>query len=245
MSSPRKKHFIILDRDGTVIVEKNYLSDPDAVELLPGVVTGLRRLAESGYKFVIITNQSGVGRGYFPLTAVDGVNQRIASLLQIEGIRAEGFYVCPHAPHEECKCRKPETGMLFQAAAEHGFDPINCWVIGDKIVDIELGKNAGTRTILVRTGYGAEVESTIKNRPDAVANNLDEASEIILRSLHPYRKNLAKTMALIDACFALKKAYLKSKHPDVSIEELRRMLFEGVVERKERQWSSVLSSSHP
>ena len=234
MPSQKTERFIVLDRDGTVIVEKNYLSDPEGVELLPGVVTGMRRLAESGYKFVIITNQSGVGRGYFPLTAVDGVNQRIASLLQVEGIRVEGFYVCPHAPHEKCKCRKPETGMLFQAAAEQGFDHTKCWVIGDKVVDIELGRNAGTRTILVRTGYGAEVESTIKNRPDAVVNNLDEASEIILRSLQPYRRNLSKTIALIDSCFSLKKAYLKSKNPDASGKELRRMLFEDVVKRKDR-----------
>ncbi len=180
MASGTAAKYVILDRDGTLIVEKNYLSDPEGVELLPGAVEGLRRLAEAGYRFVVITNQSGVGRGYFPLSAVEAVNERLVSLLETEGIRLDGVYVCPHAPDEKCACRKPQIGMIRKAASELGFDVSGCWVVGDKAVDVELGKNAGAKAILVRTGYGASLESSLPVAPDAVADNLAAVADVIL-----------------------------------------------------------------
>jgi histidinol-phosphate phosphatase family protein len=146
---------VFLDRDGTVIVEKNYLSDPADVELLAGATVGLRRLRDLGFRLVLVTNQSGVGRGYFSLEDVAAVHARLALLLAEEGITLDGFYCCPHRPEDGCSCRKPATGMVDRACAELDLDPRASVMIGDKACDVELGVRCGLATILVQTGYGA------------------------------------------------------------------------------------------
>lgn len=181
MKTGELSKFVILDRDGTVIAEKEYLRDPNGVALLPGAREGLSALASNGVKLIIVTNQSGVGRKYFSMADVDAVNTRMTSLLAEAGVMIAQIYVCPHAPIDNCDCRKPRTGMIQKAAHDHGFDPASCWVIGDKAVDVDLGRNVGAKTILVRTGYGADLESKIQNRPDYIADNLADAAEIILR----------------------------------------------------------------
>jgi D-glycero-D-manno-heptose 1,7-bisphosphate phosphatase len=148
----------ILDRDGTLIVEKNYLHDPDGVEILPGVIEGLTLLRQYGYCLIMATNQAGVGRGYYSLDEMHAVNERVQALLFDKGIELDAVYFCPHAPDEQCQCRKPAPGMLEQAACERGISFESSFVVGDKESDVLLGKLAGMQALLVRTGYGAEAE---------------------------------------------------------------------------------------
>lgn len=167
----------VLDRDGTIIAERHYLSDPAQVELLPGAAEGLRRLRAMGWGLVVVTNQSGVARGYFDLARVAEIHRRLEDLLAAEGVRLDGIYICPHLPDADCPCRKPRTGLIGQAAAELGFDPARAIVIGDKPCDIELGQAARVPTILVRTGYGAQHETAATVRPDAIVDDLRSAAE--------------------------------------------------------------------
>jgi D-glycero-D-manno-heptose 1,7-bisphosphate phosphatase len=149
--------FAVLDRDGTINVEREYLSHPEQLELLPGAAPGLRHLRTLGLGLVVITNQSGIGRGYFNRAGLDLIHDRLRELLAAEGIRLDGIYVCPHHPSDGCTCRKPQPELLERAAREHQFKPSESFVIGDKAIDIELGERVGATTLLVRTGYGAQV----------------------------------------------------------------------------------------
>ncbi len=173
------KRFVLLDRDGTINVERQYLSNADEVELVPGAAAGLRRMRDLKLGLAVVTNQSGLGRGYFDEDTLDGIHRRLAGLLDAEGVRLDGIFFCPHLPEDNCFCRKPKTGLVKQAAHELEFEPALSFVIGDKICDINLGRNVGATTILVRTGYGAEQELDECVRPDFVADDLVEAAEII------------------------------------------------------------------
>jgi D-glycero-D-manno-heptose 1,7-bisphosphate phosphatase len=172
--------FVFLDRDGTLIVEKNYLADPDAVELIPGAAAALRRLRDRGFGVALVTNQSGVGRGYFPLERVHAVHQRVCELLAFEGAAIDAVYICPHTPEEACGCRKPRAGMIDRADLDHKIDREASFIIGDKESDIACGREAGLTAILVRTGYGSVVEASIGARADYVAATLVEAVDWIL-----------------------------------------------------------------
>lgn len=173
--------FVIFDRDGTLIAEKNYLADPAGVELLPGAAEAIGRVARAGYGVMVITNQSGVGRGYFGLEDVERVHARMLELLGEAAAVIERIYVCPHAPEEECACRKPRTGLLERAARELGLDAARSVVIGDKAADVELARRAGAAAVLVTTGYGAEVLKSGQAQPDFVAGELSAAAEWIAR----------------------------------------------------------------
>jgi D-glycero-D-manno-heptose 1,7-bisphosphate phosphatase len=164
--------FILLDRDGTLNVEKHYLSDPDQLELYPGTGAALRRLRELGYGLAVLTNQSGIGRGYFDLATVQKIHERLAAMLAAEGASVDGFFICPHAPDEVCDCRKPLPGMARQAMAQFGFDPKQAIMIGDKAADIGVGQAIGAATILVRTGWGAESETARDCLPDVIVDDL-------------------------------------------------------------------------
>jgi D-glycero-D-manno-heptose 1,7-bisphosphate phosphatase len=161
-------------------VERNYLAAPEGVELLPNAAAGLQRLRESGWGRLLLTNQSGVGRGYFDLAAVAAVHRRMLELLAQSGASLEGIYVCPHAPEDGCDCRKPRPGLALRAAADWQFDPRTAVVIGDKACDIDLGRAIGAQTILVRTGYGETALSRGGVRPDWVANDLEEAAQLAI-----------------------------------------------------------------
>ena len=176
-----RRGFVALDRDGTIIVERRYLSSPDQVELLPGAAAGLRAISELGLGLVVVTNQSAVGRGYFDLARLGEIHGRLRELLVAEGIDLDGIYVCPHTPQDGCNCRKPLPGLLLQASRELAFDPARTVVIGDKPCDIELGRGVGATTILVRTGYGAEHEAAQAIMPDHVADDLKEAAKFVER----------------------------------------------------------------
>jgi D-glycero-D-manno-heptose 1,7-bisphosphate phosphatase len=183
-----RKRFVILDRDGTLIEECHYLSDPSQVKLLPGIADGLRQLRKMGLGLIVITNQSGIGRGFFDETRLTHIHQRMRALLQAEGVYLDGIYFCPHGPDDNCQCRKPRPGLLEKAAQTMNFDPQECFVIGDKASDIELGKRVNATTFLVRTGYGnLEV---LKNRcdPDYIVDDLWEAAHVIRTK---FKKSLA------------------------------------------------------
>jgi D,D-heptose 1,7-bisphosphate phosphatase len=150
---------VFLDRDGTLVVEKNYLSDPAQVELIRGVPQALRRLEQRGFVLIIVTNQSGIGRGYYSLDAMQRVNERILAELATAGVRVLKIYYSPEAPEAPSRGRKPSPQFLFDARDEFGIDLAQSYMIGDKLIDLQCGWNAGlARCLLVRTGYGAEVE---------------------------------------------------------------------------------------
>ena len=182
MAEPPRR-FVLLDRDGTVIVDKNYLADHRQVELMPLAAEGLRRMRQMGLGLLVVSNQSGVGRGYFGLAELERVHARMSELLKAQGIELDGIYFCPHAPEEACACRKPQTGLAERAAAELGFDPASCFVIGDQDADMGLGRALKAKTILVRTGNGTQAEADGAAAPDYVANDLLEAASLIARLL--------------------------------------------------------------
>lgn len=173
------KRFVILDRDGTIITERNYLSDHNQVELIPNAAIGLKKLRELGFGLLVVTNQAGIGRGYFNLDDLKLIHKRMIDLLAIEGVTLDGIYFCPHIPEDNCNCRKPKLDLIEKAAKEHNFDPKMSFVIGDKALDITLGQNMEAKTILVRTGYGAKVEKENIVKPDYVVDDLSEAANAI------------------------------------------------------------------
>lgn len=173
------KALVMVDRDGTINVDKHYLSREDQVELLPGAAKGIRRLRNLGLAVVVITNQSAIARGYFGLDALALVHQRIEDLLRQEGTSVDRFYVCPHGPDDGCACRKPGTELALRAAADFGADLSRSFMIGDKSSDILLGKAVGARSILVRTGYGREVPESLAALADDCVADLLAASEVV------------------------------------------------------------------
>jgi D-glycero-D-manno-heptose 1,7-bisphosphate phosphatase len=189
MSQNERRPFIVLDRDGTIIEEREYLAEPEQVKLIPGVGAALRELKQMGFGLVVITNQSGVGRGLFDEAQLKRVHERLCRELDAEGVHLDGLYVCPHTPDDDCCCRKPKLGLIQKAAEELGFSLEKCIVIGDKASDIEMGHLIGALTFLVRTGYGAQVAAGSTVEADYVADNLGAAAVIIRRLLR--NKNLA------------------------------------------------------
>lgn len=144
---------VFLDRDGTIIEEVNYLARPEQVKLLPGAAEAIREWNAAGVLVIVVTNQAGVARGYFPESRIAEVHARLDALLAECGARIDAYYYCPHGPDDGCECRKPRPGMLLVAAREHDIDLARAWVIGDKVSDADAGRAAGCRAVLVRTGH--------------------------------------------------------------------------------------------
>lgn len=176
MNPPLPGAAVLLDRDGTIIEERHYLHDPDGVVLLPGALEGLRRLQAKGYPLVVLTNQSGVGRGWFEMAAVDAVHRRLEALLGAGGVHLSGIHVCPHRPEEGCGCRKPAPGLAEAAARVLGLVPGRCVMVGDNRCDVDLARAWGCRSILVRTGHGAAVAADPACAADEVVADLHEAA---------------------------------------------------------------------
>jgi D-glycero-D-manno-heptose 1,7-bisphosphate phosphatase len=197
---------VFLDRDGTVSVEMGYIHESDLPKyaLNPNAAKGMKRLQQAGYKLILVTNQSGVARGYYPESTVHAVHARLEHLLSKEGVRLSGIYYCPHHPDPlggndmgesdsagrvqarpvkelciECDCRKPLGGMGIRAAKEHQIDLSQSWMVGDKNADLGFAKALGLKAVLVKTGYG---EKTLAkgSKPEHVAADLDGAADIIL-----------------------------------------------------------------
>jgi len=159
-----------LDRDGTVVVEKNYLRDPEQVVLEKGAAQAIRKMSRAGFKVIIITNQSGIARGYFSEDDVWRVNRRVEEMLARAGTKVDAFYYCPHHPRGVvpeysyvCSCRKPEPGLILKAMERFDINPALSFMAGDRESDLTAGLGAGCRPILVRTGYGGKTEAMLKN----------------------------------------------------------------------------------
>ena len=184
LKSRRMIAAVFLDRDGTLIAERNYLSKVEEVSVFPGAVAALKRLQDAGFKLFIVSNQSGVGRGYFTLADVDRVNRHISDIFENGGVRFQKIYVAPEAPDQPSRGRKPSPQFLFDARDEFNLDLARSYVIGDKLIDLECGWNAGVKkSILVRTGYGAELERNSPGKLTAatVADDLQNAADWILK----------------------------------------------------------------
>lgn len=180
--SPMNKA-VFLDRDGTINEERNYLSRAEDVLLYPSAGKALKRLQDAGFKLFIVSNQSGVGRGYFTLADVEKVNQRLLSELRPDGVAIDRIYIAPEAPDVPSRGRKPSPQFLFDARDEYGLNLAQSYMVGDKLIDLECGWNAKVKQcILVRTGYGAETERlyTEALRKAVVVDGLNAAADYIL-----------------------------------------------------------------
>lgn len=177
---------IFLDRDGTLNVEVNYLHRIEDLELVPGAAEAVRSLSQAGFLVIVVTNQAGIARGYYDEAALHALHAEIQRRLAAEGAHIDAFYFCPHHPEfgGVCECRKPAPGMLRQAAQAHNIDPARSWLIGDTSGDIGAGRAVGCRTILVRSGYGAQAEaalgSGIAPQPEAIVEDLRAAAAYVL-----------------------------------------------------------------
>jgi D-glycero-D-manno-heptose 1,7-bisphosphate phosphatase len=181
-----KQPAVFLDRDGTLIEEVNYLSRVEDLRFFSFTEEAINRLKSAGFLVVVVTNQSGVGRAVFEESAVSVLHAEIND--KLHGA-IDAFYYCPHLPCDGCDCRKPRTGMIDAACRDHNIDRASSWMIGDKAIDVETGKNAGLRTSLVLTGYGRshlqQFGSELSHGvPDIVSENLNEASLEIVDALN-------------------------------------------------------------
>lgn len=179
---------VFLDRDGTVNAEVHYLSSPDKLQLIPRASSAIRELNDLGVKVFIITNQSGVARGIFPESAVAVVHAALRDMLKKENASVDDFYYCPHLPgvadaryNKECECRKPKPGMLHQARKNYAIDLARSFVIGDRCIDVAAGKAAGTGTVMVSTGYGANEIG--KCAPDFLAVDLYDGVQYVKQKI--------------------------------------------------------------
>jgi len=181
-----KRRAVFLDRDGTINVEVQYLSNVADFKFIPGVPLALKRLQDAGFLLVVVTNQSGIGRGYYDEAALEAIHEHMHADLASFGITIDACYFCPHHPEQatghylkECDCRKPLPGMLQQAAEDLEIDLARSYMIGDKLADVEAGINAGCRSLMVLTGYGS---SHVSQLPEGVGayGDLEAAADAIL-----------------------------------------------------------------
>ncbi len=177
-----KKPAIFVDRDGTLIEEFNYLSRVEDLRIFPFTGPALKLLKENGFLIIVVTNQSGIAREVYTEAAMHTVHDQIQADL---GGAIDGFYFCPHLPDAGCSCRKPNLGMIEAAQDDFDIDMERSWVVGDKDLDINLGKKAGIGTVMVMTGYGQKHKPFLEFDPDVFAENLGQASEQIVETNSP------------------------------------------------------------
>jgi histidinol-phosphate phosphatase family protein len=183
---------VFLDKDGTIIENVPYNVDPERIRLSPGAEEGLRQLHRAGYPLFVVSNQAGVARGYFPESALQGVEARLRELLAAFGVPLAGFTYCPHHPEGSveglavvCECRKPAPGMIVRTAAEHGIDVARSWMVGDILDDIQAGRRAGCRTILVDSGNETKWILSPVREPHYRAGDLADAARHIIEQDDP------------------------------------------------------------
>src|SRR3989338_8048953 len=175
---------VVLDRDGTLNMEIMYAHKPEHFKLLPGVIEGLKKLRKE-YIFIIVTNQSGIGRGIFKEEDMHKFNERLLSELKKENVEIKKIYFCPHAPEELCKCRKPHTKYVKEAEKEFDIDIKNSWVIGDHPHDVEMGIKNSCRSVYLLTGHGSNHVKDLESnnlKQDFIANDFLEAADFIIRN---------------------------------------------------------------
>ena len=184
------KKAIFLDKDGTLIPDVPYNVDPEKISLSQNTIDGLLALQEAGFVLLVISNQSGIAKGFFDEEALQHVAHKIISLLQQHGLRLAGFYYCPHHPESDmqsykinCSCRKPKPGLFFEAASDHQIDLSQSWMIGDILHDVEAGHAAGCKAILINNGNETEWELNTARIPDAIVDDIDGAACYILNHM--------------------------------------------------------------
>lgn len=178
---------VFLDRDGTISEDVGYLNDVSQFRMFPFAAGAIRRLNDANLPVIVVTNQSGVGRGFFAESMVQTVHREMVQQLAAAGAHLTAIYYCPHTSEDECECRKPKPGMIRQAASEHGVDLARSFVVGDRYGDVELAQANGGQGVLVRTGYGDE-DLRVNGagwirQPDFVADDLTDAVAWILKSV--------------------------------------------------------------
>jgi D-glycero-D-manno-heptose 1,7-bisphosphate phosphatase len=176
MTKNEKQKTAFIDRDGTLIEEVNFLSRLEDLRFFPYTDEAIKLLKEDGFRVIVVTNQSGIGREIYSEAAMNLIHEKIQEDLTE---KLDRFYFCPHLPTDGCACRKPNLGMIEAACADYAIDLENSWMIGDKALDVELGFNAGIKTALVLTGYGKKHLELLPKKPDIVAENLIEAVKMI------------------------------------------------------------------
>jgi D-glycero-D-manno-heptose 1,7-bisphosphate phosphatase len=169
----QKRRAVFLDRDGTLIEEVNYLSRVEDLRLFPFTAEAVKLLKDSGFLVIVVTNQSGIGRGVFDEDSMHAIHEKIQS--ELSGM-IDAFYFCPHLPCDGCNCRKPNIGMIESAMADFEIDPESSWMVGDKKIDVETGKLAGVKTALVLTGYGRQHHALLEHSPNIVSDDLGIAA---------------------------------------------------------------------
>lgn len=177
-----KQPAIFLDRDGTLIEEVNFLSRVEDLKIFNFSAAAVKSLRNAGYLLIVITNQSGIGRGIYDEAAMHSIHEQIQ--VELEGI-VDAFYFCPHLPCDGCECRKPGLGMIRAAQADFDIDMDRSWMIGDKKIDVETGHNAGLRTSMVLTGYGEQHHATLERVPTILSSNFGHAAAEIIQSISP------------------------------------------------------------
>ena len=177
---PKMMPAIFLDRDGTINWDIGYLSEPEKFELLPNALEGLKKMQDMGFRLVIVTNQGGIGLGYFTKEDFYQVNKKMLTEVSKAGITLDKIYFCPHSKAENCPCRKPEIGLVRQAKEELNIDLANSYFIGDSTIDIEAGANSGMKTILIESELVPDPTS-LETKPDFIVKDLLEAAEFILK----------------------------------------------------------------
>ncbi len=188
------RHAVFLDRDGTIIEDRDYLCDPREIELIPGAAKALRLLNRLHMPVVLISNQSGIGRGYISNEQHESVHEAFVRILRNNDCFIDAAYYCPHVPQDHCACRKPKSGMLRTAASELGLFLEGSFLVGDRMSDVEAGKRVGTRTALVLTGHGRQLLPWIdlSKWPDFVGDDVLAAAlwiERMVRSHRPTRNS--------------------------------------------------------
>ncbi|MCA6071052.1 MAG: HAD-IIIA family hydrolase [Endomicrobium sp.] len=180
-----KKSAVFLDRDGTLIFDRNYLNSPQQVKLYSFAAESINKLRTAGFKIIIVTNQSGIGRGMITEEELEKVNKKFISLLKIAGAKIDGLYYCPHIDSDNCCCRKPKTGMVMQGSKDFSIDLKKSYTIGDSARDYLLGFNMGGKGILVLTGHGKKQQIKVskeKIKPFAVCKTLKQAVDLIIKN---------------------------------------------------------------
>ncbi|MDR3112033.1 MAG: HAD family hydrolase [Elusimicrobiota bacterium] len=175
---------VFLDRDGTLIYDKHYLKVPQQVKLYAYCAESINKLKNAGYKVIVVTNQSGIARGMFSEHELGKVHDYFVKMLEMQGAKVDDIFYCPHIDEDNCKCRKPKTGMVLQAQKKHGIDIKKSFVVGDHIRDYQLGFNMGGKGILILTGHGKKQVQKIPNesiKPFAICRTLKQAVNLILK----------------------------------------------------------------
>lgn len=180
IQNSKSRKAVFLDRDGTICEDADYLSRPADLQVFPFAAEAVKLLNDNDFLVVLITNQSGIARGFFDENALCEIHEKLCADLAKDGAKLDAIYFCPHKPENNCGCRKPRIGMIEQAAADFSIDTANSWMIGDKAIDVETGFNAEAKTALVLTGYGQTEIEKLNVKPDLIVDNLLHAAKKVI-----------------------------------------------------------------